>query len=94
MDSYDLSHSPKKPILILNVQCYECTSIGYDDEPGGNCSDSQPGGKVVKYCTIVFWLLSLYLLFLVGVFEVPYITLFSFLDAMRTRTYWMLHQQM
>ena len=52
MDSYDLSHSPKKPILILNVQCYECTSIGYDDEPGGNCSDSQPGGKVMKYFTI------------------------------------------
>jgi len=28
------------------LECYECTSIGYDDEPGGNCSDSQPGGKM------------------------------------------------
>ena len=55
----------------ISLECYECTSIGYDDEPGGNCSDSQPGGKVVKYCTIVFLLLSLYLLFLVGVVAVP-----------------------
>ena len=49
----DICHFKNKTILILNPQCYECTSIGYDDEPGGNCSDSQPGGKVVKYFTIL-----------------------------------------
>jgi len=28
------------------LECYECTSIGFDDEPGGNCSDTHPGGKM------------------------------------------------
>ena len=53
-DIPDICHFKNKTIMILNPQCYECTSIGYDDEPGGNCSDSQPGGKVGNYCTIVF----------------------------------------
>ena len=53
METKDIFQFKNKTILILNPQCYECTSIGYDDEPGGNCSDSQPGGKVVKNFTIL-----------------------------------------
>jgi len=28
------------------LECFECSSIGFDGEPGGNCSDSTPGGKM------------------------------------------------
>jgi len=29
-----------------HLECFECSSIGFDDEPGGNCSDTEAGGKV------------------------------------------------
>ena len=38
---------------MVIAQCYECTSIGFDDEPGGNCSDTHPGGKVTIMMMVV-----------------------------------------
>ena len=41
------------------AQCYECTSIGFDDEPGGNCSDTHPGGKVMVMMRMVIMMMKM-----------------------------------
>ena len=43
---------------MVIAQCYECTSIGFDDEPGGNCSDTHPGGKVMVMMRMVIMMMK------------------------------------
>ena len=44
---------------MVIAQCYECTSIGFDDEPGGNCSDTHPGGKVMMMMMVVIMMMKM-----------------------------------
>ena len=64
--------------IIINMviaQCYECTSIGFDDEPGGNCSDTHPGGKVMVMMRMVIMMMKMMMMITMIWMEVTTTTL-------------------